>query len=599
MEKARPLIAIAVCFAIWGAYFLWFSPKAGEKAPAPPTVPGAGEMRAKDPDEGAKPPPDPGPEKPPDPGPEKPPDPPVVEGGFVHPQVAPATVTLETGTIALTLTTAGASIQRLVLVAHKDPFDHRAPLILLDEWVPGFRSLALRDMSGATRIETEHWEVLPTPPTEAAFRYTTPDGLRLVKTYRLGPEAYAVRMTLEVENLSKAPLARWWELIGVAGIEQEASGGVYPAGAHGLSKEGKAYAVELDDLDLKEISEKPWTGESRGIPWVGATNKFYAAVLAPQDPAAAARYSIYPVNFTPALLRKLEMRGIPPGDKRAAEYIDWTTNTLGTSASLAERTWQAGEKTSTEWILYAGPKDGDALAEGRFSEWRIGDLLDFGWFGFISRILLWIMAALYAVFRNWGVSIIVMVLIVRLCIYPISKKAQVSMFRMSKLQPRIKELQERFKGEPAKQNEAVMGLMREEGVTPLGGCLPMFLQLPIFLGLYNALMYDIHLRQQPFLFWITDLSQPETLFHLPFTVFGQNGFHLLPLIMTITWFIQAYLAPRSPDPQMAAQQKIFMFMPLVIGFMMYSSPSGLVLYWLISTAWGIAEQQYIKRRYLK
>ena len=144
-------------------------------------------------------------------------------------------------------------------------------------------------------------------------------------------------------------------------------------------------------------------------------------------------------------------------------------------------------------------------------------------------------------------------------------------------------------------------MMREHSVNPFGGCLPLFLQIPVFLGLYNALLYAIELRQQPFLLWINDLSQPDHLFNLPFSVpfHGTTAFSLLPIIMIGTWFTQAYLQPRSPDPQMAAQQKMFMIMPLVIGYMMYVTPSGLVLYWLVSTAWGIAEQQYLKKTYLK
>lgn len=601
MEKLRPVIAIVLCLAIWFVWLRWFAPKS---QPPPPQPPGPTQLK-KGPEDGAGTAVEKPPVQPEGPAP-----------AFSHPQVAGSVSALENEALRVELTNAGASIRRLVLKGYRDPFERddqgkRRELAFLDEFHPGFRSMALRDPAGKLPLDSVNWELLESPEGQVRFRYTAPEGLRIVKVFTLGPEKHAVRMTVEVENLSETPLARAFEVVGAAGIVQEASGGVYPGIAHGLWKDGKTISVDTGEGSgccgpaqiLKDITEKPWERDPAEISWLAAVNKYFALVMVPRDSdrAGIAKFRAWAVEFPPEARRRLEHEKVSRLDPRAKELLDWTVNTVATSAILKDRTWAKGEKSAFEWTLYAGPKEGNALDEGRFPEWRLGDLLDFGWFGLISKLLLWIMGAMHYVLRNWGLAVIALVLIVRIAIYPISKKAQVSMFRMQKLQPQIKAIQERFKGDQQRINMETMAFMKEQGVNPIGGCLPLFLQLPVFLGLYNALLKDIHLRQQPFFGWITDLSQPDHLFTLPFNVpmHGTDSFNLLPLVMTLTWFTQAFMAPRSPDPQMAAQQKMFMIMPVVIGFMMYMSPSGLVLYWLVSTAWGIAEQQYIKKVHLK
>jgi YidC/Oxa1 family membrane protein insertase len=603
VEKLRPVIAIVLCLVIWGVYFKFFAPetpkpepkKAGptEISKAPPVDKGGTLVE--------KPPVDPVP-------------PPVAL--FTHPAVDLQSRILENDVIRLELTNNGASVHKLVLKGYSDPFErddkgHRKELAFLDEFQAGFRSMALRDPAGALPLESVNWEVLESAAGEAKYRYTSPDGLRIVKTFGLGPEMHAVKLKVEVENISETPLARGLELVGAAGIVQEASGGIYPSDAAGLWRDGKTYSVDTytsggccgPHQPLKDLTTKVREVDASSASWNAAVNKYFvcAIIPRPEDRGAVSKFRSWAIEFPAEAKRKLEHEKVSRSDPKAKELLDWTVNTVVVSAVLKDRTWQKGEKSSTEWTIYAGPKETSALEEGRFADWRLGDLLDFGWFGIISKLLLTIMGWMHFVFRNWGVAVIALVLIVRMCIFPISKKAQVSMFKMQKLQPQLKLIQEKYKGDPTRVNAETMKFMKEKGVNPIGGCLPLFLQLPIFLGLYNALLSDIHLRQQPFFGWINDLSQPDNLATLPFNVpmHATNMFNILPLFMMVTWFIQAFMAPRSPDPQMAAQQKMFMIMPLVIGWMMYMSPSGLVLYWLVSTAWGIAEQQLIKRVYLK
>jgi YidC/Oxa1 family membrane protein insertase len=587
LDKARPIIAIALCLIIWAVYFKWFSPKGG-KPPAKPPVK-QGDRKPADPKNGGT-------------GtnggtqPELPPD------AFKHPEVTPAETAIENDHLRVELSTLGGGVRRLILRKHGMAHDKKVPLALLDEMEPGLLSMTLREPGKAdSPLTRKHWEPVPAGKDEASYRYTLPDGLRLTKTFALGPERHALRMKLTVENLSAARLARSWELVGAAGLRQEAEGGIFPNGVYGLQGEGKVYSIETDDLDLKElVTEKPFETTAEKVGWVGATNKFFACALFPADVKHVSRIRIFPVLAGPDFARMLKEGKIEAGSKKGQEMLrEWTSRTLAFSATTAERTFEPGETWTSDWVMYAGPKSDEALEQGMFKDQRLSDVLDFGWFSFISRLLLWILHGFHWVFGNFGVAIIGLVLVVRAAIFPISKKGQVSMFKMSKLQPHIKALQEKHQGDPVRLNKETMALFKTHGVSPFGGCLPIFLQIPVFFGLYNALLYSIDLRAAPFFGWIDDLSRPDNLFALPFSIFGATHFHLLPIVMIVTWFTQAYLQPRSPDPQMAAQQRIFMFMPIFIGVMMYGTPAGLVLYWLVSTCWGIAEQQLIKKVYLK
>jgi YidC/Oxa1 family membrane protein insertase len=197
------------------------------------------------------------------------------------------------------------------------------------------------------------------------------------------------------------------------------------------------------------------------------------------------------------------------------------------------------------------------------------------------------------------VAIIVLTIIIKVILFPLTRKGQISMYHLQKLTPRIKALQEQYKNDKQKLAVEQMKLWKEYGVNPLSGCLPMFFQIPVFFGLYWALALAIELRQAPFMLWITDLSQPDQLFKLPGPVLGATHLHLLPLLMTASWLVQSLTQPKSPDPQTRQQQKIMAFMPLIFLFFFYNVPSGLTLYWFTSTLLGIVEQQLIKKFYLK
>ena len=208
----------------------------------------------------------------------------------------------------------------------------------------------------------------------------------------------------------------------------------------------------------------------------------------------------------------------------------------------------------------------------------------------MTRAFGWLLAVLYSFVPNYGWSIILLTILVRVAMAPLTVKQMRSMERMRLLQPKIKEIQEKHAADRQKQSEAMMGLYRQEKVNPLGGCLPMFLQLPVFIGLFYALRSSIQLRQAPFFGWIDDLAAPDLLFSFPGVDFPVR---VLPLLMGASMFVQQKITPVQMDPAQARMMLIMM--PGMMTVVSYSFPSGLVLYWMMSNVLAIAHQLWIGR----
>lgn len=245
----------------------------------------------------------------------------------------------------------------------------------------------------------------------------------------------------------------------------------------------------------------------------------------------------------------------------------------------------AGTPTGGQFYSYIGPKDYKTLEKiGTFNLERV---IDLGWFSFLALPLLWLLRFLYSLFANYGVAIITLTLIVKAVMLPLSKASFVSAKKMQDLQPEIKALRERVK-DPNQLNQEMFALYKRKGVNPMGGCFPVLIQIPVFLGLYNALLNAIELRHAPFAGWITDLSAPESL-----QMFG-IGVPVMVLLMAASMVYQTWTTPMpSADP---AQQKMMMIMPIVFAgmFIIFPMPAGLVLYWLVNNIISIIQQLYMR-----
>lgn len=236
-----------------------------------------------------------------------------------------------------------------------------------------------------------------------------------------------------------------------------------------------------------------------------------------------------------------------------------------------------GQKIQTMIQLYLGPEIAPILkniAPG------LDLTVDYGWFWFISSALLSMMAFIEKVFGNWGWSIIFITILIKLAFYQLSAKSYQSMANMRKIQPKMEALKARYGDDKAKLSQATMELYKEEKINPLGGCLPIIVQIPVFIALYWALIESVEFRQAPFIFWINDLSAPD-------------AYHVLPVIMGLTMLIQQRLNPTPPDP---VQAKMMMFLPLLFVGLFWNFPSGLVLYWIVNNILSILQQWWITRK---
>lgn len=252
---------------------------------------------------------------------------------------------------------------------------------------------------------------------------------------------------------------------------------------------------------------------------------------------------------------------------------DYTIGIVSNSLTIP-----AGSQKTIGSKLYLGPEIGDnlkAIAPG------LDLTIDYGWLWFLSSFLFWVMKGIYSFVGNWGWTIVLVTVLIKLAFYRLSATSYKSMAAMRKLQPKLQALKERYGDDKAKISKATMELYQKEKVNPLGGCLPILVQIPVFIALYWVLLESVQLRQAPFIFWIQDLA-------------AADPYHILPLIMGGTMLIQQKLNPAPPDPM---QAKIMMFLPVLFTALFWNFPSGLVLYWIVNNTLSILQQWYITRKY--
>jgi YidC/Oxa1 family membrane protein insertase len=388
------------------------------------------------------------------------------------------------------------------------------------------------------------------------------DGVRVRKTYLLG-DAYELRLRVEVENGSGAAVSSsfvtTWPLLRHESDDfQEFSAAAY--------RDGELFnwfvSAPPSFLGMGPgAADEPET-LTGNVEWVGAHTRYFLAAILPDNPRDAS------ARFTPT----------EPGERALVEV------------GFARAELPPGGGLDREYRVYLGPKEPERLdAVGA----HLDEAIAKGWFPSLTRFFTWVLTATHAVVRNYGVAIILITIVVRLLMAPLMARQMRSMKRMSVLQPRMKEIQERFPDDRQKQSEAMMALYKEAGVNPLSmmtGCLPMLLQIPVFIGFYYALQGAIQLRQQPFVGWIDDLSQPEALFVIP----GIDlPVRLLPILMGASMVLQQKLTPTTMDPAQARMMLIVM--PVMFTVMFYQFASGLVLYWFVSTLLGIGQQMLTNR----
>lgn len=245
-----------------------------------------------------------------------------------------------------------------------------------------------------------------------------------------------------------------------------------------------------------------------------------------------------------------------------------------------KQTVEPGQTATSSATLYVGPETEKrlaALAKG------LDLTIDYGWLWPISKLIFWVMSHIHQFIGNWGWSIVFTTLLIKLIFFKLTESSFMSMAKMRELTPRIQSLRERYGDDRQKLGQATMELYKKEKINPLGGCLPILIQIPVFIALYYVLIESVELRQAPFIFWIHDLSV-------------KDPYYVLPILMGLSMFLQQRLSPAPPDPM---QAKLFMFMPLMFVIFFMSFPAGLVLYWLANNCTQAAQQWYVMKKYEK
>lgn len=267
---------------------------------------------------------------------------------------------------------------------------------------------------------------------------------------------------------------------------------------------------------------------------------------------------------------------IPPAGKSRDIYVGRAGDLYRVGVKLPVGTLAPGATVNLDSRLFAGPQE-EQMLEGIAPGLEL--VKDYGWVTIIAKPLFWLLAKIHGVLGNWGWSIIVLTLLIKAVFFPLSAASYKSMARMKEITPRMQALRERMKSDPQKMNAALMELYKTEKVNPVGGCLPVVIQIPVFISLYWVLLSSVEMRAAPWILWINDLSQPDRFF-------------ILPVLMAASMFVQTRLNPKPPDPM---QAKMMMFMPLAFSVMFFFFPSGLVLYYVVNNLLSIAQQWYITR----
>ncbi|WP_028103025.1 membrane protein insertase YidC [Pseudoduganella violaceinigra] len=384
-------------------------------------------------------------------------------------------------------------------------------------------------------------------------------GVKLTKTFTFKKGDYVVGVQHAVTNTSAAPMAPQLYLqLKHDGTPPEGSGFMNPAfiaptmfTAETQYKKYEFKKIEKDAEWMKDNPGKPSPAEhvkSANNGWVAISQHFFVSAFVPQD------------KLEREVFTKKE------GDNL---YSIGVVQPLGTLAP--------GATVTNNARLYSGPQDTETLksvTEGL-------DLVkDYGWLAIVARPMWGAMAAIHSVIGNWGWTIIAFTIAIKLLFFPLSAASFRSMAKMKTVTPKMTEIRERYKGDPQKMNQAMMELYKTEKINPLGGCLPIFVQMPVFIALYWVLNASVEMRGAPWALWITDLTQ-----HDPWAI--------LPVLYAISMYVTTRLNPQPADP---VQAKMMMFMPIAFSVMFFFFPSGLVLYWVVNNLLSIAQQWVITKK---
>ena len=415
--------------------------------------------------------------------------------------------------------------------------------------------------SGVTVPPDARWRVVESSKERLRFQWAG-DGVSVTRTWELAEPPYQFHSSIEVRNNDPNVRSVGLGITSAHYVRREdEKGGFFgrpsPALSHGICQQGDETIREDRDALLSEDESRPMQPHSYGprIEYVALSSVYFAIIAAPEGQTA----------------ERCDMLTT----ERGGTLDEPDGSLFEAKLAYAPQEIGPGETATFRTAVYAGPKDYDALQEfGHLAS----NVIDLGWFSFIARGMSWLLRTIYGFIGNWGVAIILLTLLVRVLLLPFVIPQFRNMAKQRALKPEIDKINELYKDDREKKGAAMMELWRKHKVNPLGGCLPVLLQMPIFFALYQTLSTSIELYHAPFVWWWVDLSSPDPLY-------------VLPVILGALMFIQQKLTPVQMD---ATQAKVMLYaMPLMMTFFMLLLPTGLCLYMVTSSAIGITQQRYM------
>ena len=464
-------------------------------------------------------------------------------------------VSVSTDVLRLGFDSQGATLAHAEMLKERDMADKSQPFVLFDENGQHTYLAQTGLIGGAYPTHKTPMTLQPGPralaegENELALRFESPDlgGLKLVKVFTLRRGSYAIGVRHEIVNTGSSPVSPQLYL-------QLVRDGSKPAGESSFYSTFTGPAVYTEAKKYQKVEFKA-IEEGKADYEKSASNGYVAMVQ---------HYFASAWLLADGVQRELFMR-----------KIEHNLYAVGMITSVGEIA--PGQSKSVDARLFAGPqveKTLEALTPG------LELVKDYGMFTILAKPLYWLLDKIHGVLGNWGWSIIGLVLLLKIAFYWLNAKAYASMAKMKAINPRIQELRERLKDKPQQMQQEMMRIYREEKVNPMGGCLPIVIQIPVFIALYWVLLSSVEIRNAPWIGWVQDLSVKDPYF-------------ILPLLMTLSSLLQTALNPAPPDPM---QAKMMWVMPLMFSVMFFFFPAGLVLYWLTNNILSIAQQWLINTR---
>ena len=382
-------------------------------------------------------------------------------------------------------------------------------------------------------------------------------GMTIVRTLEFTADSYLITSEYTVTNTAAAE-----QQISPAMVLTNAPYSVANSTSRYLFSGPVAYINnDLQEVKLKKLADGPQVLQGE-VSWVAYEDNYFICAVIPEQKGI----DLVTMSATGDVVRSVVAGGV---------------------FSLA-----AGESKTFQYKGYFGPKKLSVLkATGD----ELSQAVNFGWFDALAKPMLFLLNFFYSFIGNYGIAIILLTCLIKGVFWPITQKGMKSMKNMQKLQPRVAKLKEKYKDDPAKMNQEMMAMYKTYKVNPIGGCLPMVIQIPFFFALYRVLMAAIELRHAPFMLWINDLSAPDRLM-IGVDIPVLHGIPVLTLLMGASMYLQQKMTPTTADP---TQAKIMQFLPIIFTFMFINFASGLVLYWLVNNLLSILQQQLINRQLSK